>query len=91
MMGYMRNVQQDIYVIPKNGGEPKQLTDDPFNNTNPLWALDGSEILYFAGFFPDEPREYPALRAINHKQHLTACHFPERVKFDLGMSGNILD
>jgi dipeptidyl aminopeptidase/acylaminoacyl peptidase len=64
-LGYLRNVQQDIYVIPQTVGEPKRLTNDSFYNSNPLWSPDGSEILYFASYFPDEPREYPALRAVN--------------------------
>lgn len=62
--GYLDPVVQDIYVIPLQGGEPKQLTDDRFHNTNPRWSPDGKEILYTASMNPDSFSFSPKLKAI---------------------------
>lgn len=51
--GYLANVVQDIYVIPADGGEVKQLTDDDTQNMGLIWSPDGQEILYNAAFQPD--------------------------------------
>ncbi|MBT9139734.1 MAG: Dipeptidyl-peptidase 5 [Dehalococcoidia bacterium] len=64
-VGYLDSVVQDIYVIPAEGGEPKQLTHDDCQNGMPLWSPDGQEILFTAAMFPDSHRVYPALRIVN--------------------------
>jgi len=64
-VGYLDNVVQDIYVIPADGGEPKQLTHDDSQNAMPVWSPDGREILFTAAMFPDSHRVYPALRVVN--------------------------
>jgi dipeptidyl aminopeptidase/acylaminoacyl peptidase len=45
-VGYLDGKVQDIYVIPAEGGDPKQLTRDRFNNDAPRWSPDSSRILY---------------------------------------------
>ena len=54
--GYLHNILQDVYVIAlENGkaGEPKQLTDDGYQNMGLNWSPDGQEILFTAAFSPD--------------------------------------
>ena len=53
MMGYLDSVVQDIYVISAEGGEPRQLTADDWQNAMPQWSPDGREILYNAFMAPD--------------------------------------
>jgi dipeptidyl aminopeptidase/acylaminoacyl peptidase len=66
MMGYLDGVVQDIYVIPVAGGDPKQLTDDDWQNASPQWSPDGREILYVASMAPDSHAAFlPRLRAVN--------------------------
>jgi dipeptidyl aminopeptidase/acylaminoacyl peptidase len=64
-MGYLDNVVQDIYVIPAEGGELRQLTQDDCQNAMPMWSPDGQEILFMTMMFPDSHRVYPALKVVN--------------------------
>jgi len=57
-MGYLDGAVQSLYVIPAQGGEPRRLTDDAWNNTDPRWSPDSGEILYSAGFRPDAHDAY---------------------------------
>lgn len=55
---------QNVLVMPADGGEPTQLTDDDHLNTMPKWSPDGKEILYSVNFPPDSPRNLPGLRIV---------------------------
>jgi len=37
---------QDIYVMPVRGGEPVRITDDPANDSWPLWSYDGQWLAF---------------------------------------------
>jgi serine/threonine-protein kinase len=39
---------QDIYLMPVDGGEPTQLTTDPGEDFNPDLSPDGSEIVFYS-------------------------------------------
>jgi Tol biopolymer transport system component len=39
---------QDIYLMPVDGGEPNQLTTDPGEDFNPAFSPDGSEFVFYA-------------------------------------------
>ena len=66
MMGYLDSVVQDVYVISAEGGEPKQLTDDDWQNSTPQWSPDGREILFSATMAPDSHAAFfGRLRAVN--------------------------
>jgi TolB protein len=41
-----RNGQWDIYSIGPDGSEPRQLTDDSFEDTDPAYAPDGAKIAF---------------------------------------------
>ena len=58
VMGYLDSVVQDVYVISTEGGEPKQLTDDDWQNSAPQWSPDGREILFSATMAPDSHSAY---------------------------------
>ncbi|MCE5207787.1 MAG: S9 family peptidase [Chloroflexi bacterium] len=52
-VGYLHDKLQDLYIIPAEGGEAKQLTSDDLNYSSPVWSPDGKEILYLAALAPD--------------------------------------
>ncbi len=52
-VGYLHDKVQDIYFIPVEGGEAKQLTKDDWNNADPCWSPDGKEIMFISGMAPD--------------------------------------
>jgi len=65
-MGYVDSKVQDIYMISSAGGEPKQLTNDSFHNSEPQWSPDGREILYSLTLDPDSYEALsPGLRTVN--------------------------
>jgi dipeptidyl aminopeptidase/acylaminoacyl peptidase len=65
-MGYLHNILQNIFIIPAEGGEAKQLTDDQYVNLGLAWSPDGQEILYSAAFPPDSFDIYDfSLRLVN--------------------------
>ncbi len=36
----------DLYAIDANGGQPRQLTNDPLGETAPRWSPDGSRLVF---------------------------------------------
>lgn len=46
--GYVRDGFSHIFIVPADGGAPRQLTSGDFNFGNPTWAPDGKTILYTA-------------------------------------------
>ncbi|MFO7893949.1 MAG: S9 family peptidase [Longimicrobiales bacterium] len=46
--GYLRGGHRHIFVVPAEGGTPRQLTDGPFDHGSPAWTADGSAILFSA-------------------------------------------
>jgi Tol biopolymer transport system component len=41
-----RGGNQDIYVMPVQGGEPVRITDDPASDEWPLWSYDGRWLAF---------------------------------------------
>ncbi len=38
----------DLYVVPVNGGQARQLTSDSAYDSNPMWTADGSKIVFMS-------------------------------------------
>ena len=51
--GYLRSGRTHIFVIPADGGTPRQLTDGPFDDGNPAWLPDGSGLVFSGNRHPD--------------------------------------
>ncbi len=68
--GYLDPIVQDIYTIPAEGGETKQLTNDRFHNTAPRWSPDGKEILFTTIMNPDTFAFFPSLKAVDMEGNL---------------------
>jgi len=52
------STNNELYVVPLEGGEPKNISDNPANDTQPLYSPDGKYIAYRAmkrpGFEADQ-------------------------------------
>ena len=51
--GYLPLGHQHLFVLPAEGGTPRQLTDGPFDDGAPEWAPDGRSILFSANRHDD--------------------------------------
>ena len=44
--GYTRSGYRHIFVLPAEGGTPRQVTDGPYDHGDPSWAPDGKSIIF---------------------------------------------
>jgi dipeptidyl aminopeptidase/acylaminoacyl peptidase len=51
--GYLRAGHRHIFVLPAEGGTPRQLTDGPFDDGSPRWSPDGTSLLFSANRHDD--------------------------------------
>ncbi len=63
-LGFLRSMEQELYVVAVEGGEPTRLTHDGFYNSQPQWSPDGRELLFLATMFPDSFRSRATLRVV---------------------------
>ncbi len=56
--GFLRSGSTHIFVLPADGGTPRQLTDGAYNHGGPLsWATDGSAIFFSSNRNDDFERD----------------------------------
>ena len=48
----------EIYVMDADGGNPQNLTNNPFDDRNPSWAPDGKRIVFQSNRDKDNPQNY---------------------------------
>ena len=69
------STNNDIYVVPITGGEPKKITDNPGNDSQPLYSPDGKYIAYLqmkrAGFEADQKQLILYERSSGKRTNLT--------------------
>lgn len=46
--GYLHPGYSHIFVVPADGGTPRQVTDGPFDDGAPVWAPDGKSLVFSA-------------------------------------------
>ncbi len=46
--GYLPDAFTQVFVVPADGGTPRQLTEGPFDHDDLAWSADGSEIFVSA-------------------------------------------
>jgi acylaminoacyl-peptidase len=58
--GYLKDGYDQLFVLPAEGGTPRQMTTDEFNHSAPpAWTPDGKALIFSANRSPDweyEPR-----------------------------------
>jgi dipeptidyl aminopeptidase/acylaminoacyl peptidase len=55
--GYLRRGHAQVFVVPADGGTPRQLTDGEFDHGAPVWTPDGTTVLVAANRHPDNEAE----------------------------------
>jgi dipeptidyl aminopeptidase/acylaminoacyl peptidase len=69
------STNNDIFVVSVKGGEPKRITDNPGNDSQPLYSPDGKFIAYLqmkrAGFEADERQLILYARATGSRRNVT--------------------
>jgi dipeptidyl aminopeptidase/acylaminoacyl peptidase len=54
--GYIDTGWTHVFVVPAEGGTPKQLTDGDWNHSGIAWSPDGTEIYFSSNRRPDADR-----------------------------------
>ena len=52
-LGYVQDVIRNVFIIPAEGGQVRQLTDGETLNRQLRWAPDSRSLLYLAGLHPE--------------------------------------
>jgi Tol biopolymer transport system component len=50
--GYVRPGYRHIFVVPADGGTPRQVTDGSFDHGEPVWTPDGKALVFSANRTP---------------------------------------
>ncbi len=52
--GYLKDEHSQIFVVPADGGAPRQLTDGPYDHHSPpIWSPDGQSLIFSANRHAD--------------------------------------
>ncbi|RMH66520.1 MAG: S9 family peptidase [Bacteroidetes bacterium] len=56
--GYLERGYRQLFVLPVEGGTPRQLTSGPYDHSGPLsWTPDGEHLIFSANRHPDGEME----------------------------------
>ncbi|CAA9536549.1 MAG: Acylamino-acid-releasing enzyme [uncultured Thermomicrobiales bacterium] len=53
-----------IWLLPVDGGEPRQLTNRPFGATSPAWSPDGGTVAFLSPTAPEEDSQIHRTEAV---------------------------
>jgi len=81
--GFARQGNTHVFVVPAEGGTPRQLTSGPYDHTQPRWAPDGRSLVLVANRRDDADFEandtdlYEVSLADGHMTRLTDRYGPD--------------
>jgi acylaminoacyl-peptidase len=81
--GFARQGHTHVFVVPGEGGTPRQLTSGPYDHTQPRWAPDGRSLIVVANRRDDAELEandtdlYEVALADGHMTRLTDRYGPD--------------
>ena len=81
--GFARQGHTHVFVVPGEGGTPRQLTSGPYDHTQPRWAPDGQSLIVVANRRDDAELEandtdlYEVALADGHMTRLTDRYGPD--------------
>lgn len=52
--GYLKPGHQQLFVLPTDGGSPRQLTTRPFDHGSPVWSRDGKKLFFSSNMTGEE-------------------------------------
>ena len=67
--------QKQLWLIPVDGGEPRQLTEVPGGVSDPAWSPDSRHLAFVSDFDPDrlpddhDPKKDPKTRAVRRVRY----------------------
>jgi acylaminoacyl-peptidase len=83
--GYLRDEHFQLFIVPADGGAPRQLTEGPYDHVAPegAWTPDGKALLFSANRHPDhdfvpiDTEVYEVTVADRHVRPLTDRRGPD--------------
>jgi dipeptidyl aminopeptidase/acylaminoacyl peptidase len=51
--GYLKDEHTQLFLLPAEGGSPRQLTSGPYDHSAPVWTPDGKALLFSANRRPE--------------------------------------
>jgi acylaminoacyl-peptidase len=82
--GYLERGYSHLFVVPAEGGTPRQLTTGAFDDGSPRWAPDGRTIVFSANrhenaeFDPNDSEIYEVTVGTGAVRALTTRHGPDQ-------------
>jgi len=55
--GYRKPGNRQLFVLPVEGGTPRQVTFSGFDHTSPIWSRDGAHLYFSANFHKENEME----------------------------------
>jgi len=49
-----RGGHRNVWVVPADGGDPRQVTDDAAEDYFPVWSPDGNDLIFSSGQLSSE-------------------------------------
>jgi len=81
--GYLRRGYRHLFVLPVEGGTPRQVTFGAFDDGAPVWSADGAALLFSANrhdsaeYDPNDSEIYEVRLADGTVKALTSRHGPD--------------
>lgn len=55
--GYLPSGYRQLFILPVEGGTPRQITNGPFHCSTPIWSADGRHLIFTSNRHPNAETE----------------------------------